>query len=230
VTGKVPELWNPVTGERRALPEYSTQGERTTVPLRFEAEQSFFVVFREAAGRTPAAGGRNFVATTPVQDLAGPWKVAFDPKWGGPKEPVAFAQLTDWSKHPEPGIKYYSGTATYACGFEISDLRSEMHLDLGKVEVLAAVRLNGRDLGTVWCAPWRVDISSAVKPGANELKITVANLWPNRLIGDAALPAEKRLSWTTRNPFKPTSPLHPSGLLGPVRLLAGEHRVLRGPE
>jgi hypothetical protein len=98
-------------------------------------------------------------------------------------------------------------------------------LDLGKVEVMAAVRLNGRDLGTVWCAPWRVDISSAVKPGVNELEITVANLWSNRLIADAALPPEQRRTWTSRNPYKPDSTLQPSGLLGPVRLLAAEREV-----
>ena len=83
---------------------------------------------------------------------------------------------------------------------------------------MARVRLNGRDLGVVWCAPWRVDVTDALKPGANVLEITVANLWINRLIGDAALPPEKRHTWTTQNPFKPDSALLESGLLGPVSL------------
>ena len=224
VTGKMPELWDPVTGKSRPLPEFSAQGGRTAVRLRFEAEQSFFIVFREETRRAPS-GGRNFADAKMLAEVAGPWKVAFDPKWGGPQEPVAFARLTDWSKQAEPGIRYYSGVATYSGKFEIAGLRSEIFLDLGKVEVMAAVRLNGRDLGTVWCAPWRVDISSAVKPGVNELEITVANLWSNRLIADAALPPEQRRTWTSRNPYKPDSTLQPSGLLGPVRLLAAEREV-----
>ena len=221
VGGKIPMLWDPVSGERRPLPEFTTQAGRTTVPLHFEAEQSFFIVFQAGAGRRPA-GEHNFAATKPVLTVNGPWEVAFDPKWGGP-EKITFAALDDWSKRSEPGIKFYSGLAVYRQRFELSaaavaDRARSLWLDLGVVKNLARVRLNGRDLGDLWCAPWRVDVSAAVRSGANELEITVANLWPNRLIGDAALPAEKRLAWTTRNPFKPDVPLLESGLLGPVTL------------
>jgi hypothetical protein len=220
VKGKLPELWDPLTGEQRPLPEFAPKGDRTVVPLRFAPEQSYFIVFRDGPG--PAAGaGRNFPEWRGVTELGGPWQVAFDPKWGGP-EKITFAALDDWSRRPEPGIKHYSGTATYSCGFEISDLRSQLFLDLGKVAVMAAVRLNGRDLGAVWCAPWRVDLSSALRPGTNQLEITVANLWPNRLIGDAGLPENQRRTWTSRNPFKPDATLLESGLLGPVRVLARE--------
>jgi hypothetical protein len=95
----------------------------------------------------------------------------------------------------------------------------EYFLDLGVVKNLARVSLNGRDLGVVWCSPWRVDVSGAIKPGVNNLTIEVANLWPNRLIGDQSLPPEKRFTWTTLNPYQKNSPLLPSGLLGPVVLL-----------
>jgi hypothetical protein len=98
-------------------------------------------------------------------------------------------------------------------------------LDLGAVKNLAQVRLNGRDLGVVWCAPWRVDITGAVKATDNQLEITVVNLWPNRLIGDQLLPADKRLTWTTWNPFKKDTPLLESGLLGPVSLWAGKPQI-----
>jgi hypothetical protein len=146
----------------------------------------------------------------------------FDPKWGGPGT-VEFPTLVDWTTRPEDGIRHYSGIATYRKTFDlpqsaIRNLQPAFLLDLGVVKNLARVRLNGRDLGIVWCAPWRVDITGAVKSGGNELEIAVANLWPNRLIGDQSLPPEKRLTWTTWNPFKKDSPLLESGLLGPVTI------------
>jgi hypothetical protein len=106
-----PELWNTVTGERRALPQFERKDGTTTIPMEFDAFQSFFVVFGK--GQAPAlANGKNFAETTPMQEISGAWEVAFDPKWGGP-EKVTFDALQDWSKRPEDGIKYYSGIATY---------------------------------------------------------------------------------------------------------------------
>ena len=136
-----------------------------------------------------------------------------------------FQILEDWTKRPEDGIKFYSGTAVYRKTFDLpaagSGSQSEMrksYLDLGVVKNLAQVRLNGRDLGTVWCAPWRVEITGAVKASDNRLEIAVVNLWPNRLIGDQSLPPDKRLTWTTWNPFKKDTPLLESGLRGPVTI------------
>jgi hypothetical protein len=151
--------------------------------------------------------------------LSGPWEVAFDPKWGGP-EHVTFATLEDWSRRPEDGIRFYSGTAVYRRTFDAPKLQrgQRMFLDLGAVKSLARVRLNGHDLGVVWCAPWRVEISRRVKASGNHLEVAVANLWPNRLIGDQSRPAEQRVAWTTWNPFQKDSPLLESGLLGPVTL------------
>jgi len=223
VAGKAPELWDPLTGARRDLPAFAAKDGRTAVPMRFEPAQSFFVIFRKPPGKNRAAG-RNFPSANRAGELAGPWEVAFDPKWGGP-EKVTFQTLDDWSKRPEDGIKYYSGTAVYRKVFDLPpQVRSQksegggLYLDLGVVKNLAQVRLNGRDLGVVWCAPWRVEITGAVKATDNQLEITVVNLWPNRLIGDQWLPAEKRLTWTTWNPFTKDTPLLESGLLGPVTL------------
>ncbi|MGD0536618.1 MAG: glycosyl hydrolase [Verrucomicrobiota bacterium] len=218
VNGKTPELWDPLTGERRALPEFTAKARRTTVPIRFEPAQSFFVVFNQRA-MTSRKNSRNFAELKPVAGLDGPWEVAFDPRWGGP-EKVTFASLEDWTKRPEEGIKFYSGMATYRKTFDApaGPVGRRCYLELGVVKNLARVRLNGRDLGILWCAPWRVEIARALKPTRNRLEITVANLWPNRLIGDQLLPPERRLTSTTWNPFTKDSPLLESGLRGPVTI------------
>jgi hypothetical protein len=156
-----------------------------------------------------------------------PWEVSFDPKWGGP-EKVAFAQLDDWSKRPEPGIKFYSGKAVYKTTFDCAAdfTKSRCYLALGTVKNMAAIKLNGRDLGVAWCDPWRVEIPNGVLlEHGNKLEVTVANLWINRLIGDSQLPQDKRLTWTTYNPFHPDSPLQESGLLGPVTVQMEEERT-----
>jgi len=229
VTGKAPELWDPLSGERRDLPQFTTNDGRTTVPMRFQPAQSFFVLFRKPTTQTPATV-RNFPDFVQRAELSGPWEVAFDPRWGGP-ESVTFQKLEDWSRRPEEGIKFYSGTATYRKAFDApqgSD-RERHFLDLGVVRNLAQVRLNGRVLGVVWCAPWRVDVTGALKAKDNQLEITVANLWPNRLIGDQALPPERRLTSTTWNPFKADSPLLESGLLGPVTIQSVAGGATRKP-
>jgi hypothetical protein len=223
--GGQPELWDPVGGERRSLPQYQREDGRTTVPMQFEPRGSFFVVFPrgESSGNCESsAGGANFPKATSVATLEGPWEVSFDPKWGGP-ERVAFDALQDWSGRQEEGIKYYSGIATYRKSFErLAGLpaHSKIYLDLGTVHEIARVRLNGEDLGVVWCAPWRVEITQALKAGANHLEIEVANLWPNRLIGDATKPKEERITGTTANPYNAASALLPSGLLRPVTVQA----------
>ena len=221
VAGRQPELWDPITGATRTLPQFTDRDGRTTIPMRFEAAQSFFVVFRTPI-KASAATAQNFSIPIPVFSLNGSWDVSFDPRWGGP-EKSTFDALGDWSQRTEPGIKYYSGKALYRKTFEFPDKLptsgQKYIFDLGAVKNLARVRLNGLDLGVVWCAPWRVDASSALVKGTNRLEIEVANLWPNRLIGDLSLPENQRIAWTTRNPYQKDSPLLPSGLLGPVTVL-----------
>ena len=218
VTGKVPELWNPVIGERRALTDFTSRNGRITIPLRFEPHQSWFVVFRRASRGVRRAP--NFPTLASVGQVNGPWQVSFNPKFGGPAQ-TTFPTLSDWSQNSQEGIRYYSGKAVYRHTFQVPAARpgAPMYLDLGEVKNLANVRLNGRDMGTLWTAPWRVDVSSALRPGANQLEITVANLWPNRLIGDKTVPEERRFTSTTWNPFSPNDALLPSGLMGPVRLM-----------
>jgi hypothetical protein len=199
VTGKRPELWNAVSGEIRNLDEFRFAGGRTSVPLRFEPHQSFFIVFRKrAAGAKPAQ--RDFPLQEKVAEIGGPWDVMFDPDLGGPGK-IMFETLDDWTRRPEDGIRYYSGPATYRIVFDLpanADVseptkdrgRRRLRLDLGIVKNIARLMLNGRDLGVVWCSPWQVDITASVKASGNRLEITVANLWVNRLIGDEQLPPD----------------------------------------
>ncbi len=242
VAGKQPELWDAVTGSIRDLPDYRDDNGRTVVPLQFAPRQSWFVVFRKHSAEGRGEGERhNFSDLATVTEIVKPWQVSFDPKWfypdNGTGGKVRFDQLEDWSKRGEEAIRHYSGTATYRTTFEFQaeDSQSPAYLDLGVVQNVARVRLNGHDLGVVWTAPWRVEITAAVKPGTNDLEIDVANLWPNRLIGDATLPEDKRLTVTNVRTYdtmtsgtygcpkceerqkadKPAA-LLPAGLLGPV--------------
>jgi len=222
-----PELWDPVTGTSRPLPQFKQDKGITTIPLQFVAHQSFFVVFprKVSAKEQSSAGTVNFPKTSMLSELQGVWEVRFEPKWGGP-EKITFDTLYDWSKSDDDGIKYYSGISTYYKSFVLPEsltTDSPIYLSIGKVHELARIRLNGKDLEVIWCAPWQVDISSALKAGDNYLEIDVANLWPNRLIGDAALPQQQQLTWTILdNPYKADHTLLPSGLLGPVKILKME--------
>ena len=225
VNGKQPELWDAVTGKIRDLPDFREENGRAAVPLAFAPRESFFVVFRKDADAGSSTNAKNFPELKPVVEISGPWELSFDPEWGGP-ESVVFEKLEDWTKRPEPGIRFYSGTATYRKTFDLPEARPDsmgpLYLELGVINDLATVRLNGQDLGVVWTAPWRVEITDAVKPTGNRLEIDVVNLWPNRLIGDAALPPEERLTITNATAHTKDSPLLPSGLLGPVRIQLGE--------
>lgn len=239
----LPELWDAVRGTRITGIQFKLEQSHIVLDLCLDAFQSVFVVLHE---RQPAADylktERAPAATTsapklwqaPAQklfkqvlELNEKWEVAFDPEWGGP-EKTEFARLQDWSQHMDPKIKYYSGKAWYKKRFDMpvalkkepgdTDVRKLFFIDLGSVKDIATVKLNGVDLGIVWTAPWRVDISSAVKAKDNILEVEVINQWPNRLIGDAALPKAKRRT-STNIEFKPSDPLLPSGLLGPVTVL-----------
>lgn len=221
VSGKQPELWDPVTGGMRDATAFQQEDNRTLVPLEFDPCGSVFVVFRRPIPMTlSGTTTSNYPGTSLLATLSGPWTVNFNPKWGGPEQAV-FAELVDWTNSPEPGIKYYSGTAVYHKQFDLpaASANGRLILDLGEVDDLASVRLNGKDLGVLWTKPARVEIGAAAKAGKNDLEIAVVNLWPNRLIRDESLPKEQRLTETNVHKFGPASPLLPSGLIGPVRLL-----------
>jgi len=223
VSGKAPELWNAVTGEHQFAAAYEEKDGRTIVPLDFAPCGSWFVVFRQTAARHPATAKRNTPMFSVVQAISGPWTVHFDPKWGGP-DSAQFDSLVSWTTRPEPGIRFYSGKATYEKTFEIPKAESgkqkaEIWLDLGNVRELAQVKVNGKSCGVTWSPPFRVDITGAVKPGTNKLEIAVVNFWPNRIIGDASLPPDQRLTQTNIRDLTANTQLMESGLFGPVQVL-----------
>lgn len=241
-----PEVWDPASGEIRELPNFRRQGEQVSVPLRLDPCGSLFVVFR---GSREPAGGENWPRLEEVQTVPGPWQVSFPSGLGAPPS-ATLNRLASLSENAEPGIRFFSGTATYAASFSVPDSLltvPSLGLDLGDVQVIARVKLNGEDLGLLWKPPFQVNIRHAVKPGENRLEVQVATLWPNRMIGDAELPDDidwKResrrgaypLHWpdwllkgtprpsgriafcTRKDVYSARDPLIPSGLLGPVRI------------
>lgn len=163
-------------------------------------------------------------------EVPGPWQVRFAPGGGAPGE-IAFDRLLDWTQHPDAGIRHYSGRATYRTRLDLPATSfpppgSRLILDLGNVRDLAVVRLNGRDLGTLWMAPWCVDLTPAARPGANDLEVDVINVWNNRLVGDAALPADRRQTFLLAPTVPPSAPLLPAGWLGPVHWTVQRQVVL----
>ncbi|HEY1201688.1 MAG TPA: glycosyl hydrolase, partial [Niastella sp.] len=218
VTGKTPELWDATIGEAGKIAGYKVEGDHTKIELLFAPFQSWFIIFRKPDVKdkytTPVT---NLLRPmTPVQELGGAWTVHFDTEWGGPAS-IQFDKLEDWTQRPEENIKYYSGKARYVKHFDIPNFQKGKlyHLDLGVVKNIAEITLNGRKLGILWTAPWRVPARGLLKSTGNVLEIVVVNCWPNRLIGDAALPPQKRLT-RTNIVFKKDAPLMSSGLLGPV--------------
>jgi hypothetical protein len=223
VSARAPELWDAVSGQRRFAPAYQEWDGRITLQLDFAPCGSWFVVFRQPASAHPAIAQSNTPQFESRGELDGPWTVRFDPKWGEPAS-VQFAELTSWPKRPEPGIKFFSGTATYAKTFDLPaalrDSAQPLWLDLGNLRELAEVRLNGKSLGILWTPPFRVDITDVVKATGNQLEVGVVNFWPNRIIGDQSLPENERRTRTNVRKLTKDTPLMESGLLGPVRLMS----------
>ena len=290
VAGKMPEIWNPLTGEITRAGAWKADAHSTRVTLPLEPKGALFVVFRKAAPASAArftalqkgttasawlpqltandngaqllawnngdyqlADAAGAIKVVKVEDLLqpltlnNPWTVNFTPGLGAPDQ-IKMPQLEDWTKNTNAGVRYYSGTATYRTNLNLTTdflkNASRVELDLGRVEVLAQVIVNGHDLGVVWTKPFRADISGAVKAGDNAIEIRVTNLWPNRLIGDEECPSDvqwegKHLkdwpSWLINNQPRPSSlrrtfatwkhydkgdALLPSGLLGPVQVRA----------
>jgi hypothetical protein len=235
-------------------PETLSLGEEPVLPLKRIAEikrdeRGKLLLEAWEAGRYEielASGGKKALTVSQIPasvQITGPWNVQFGVSNGAA---LMLPELVDWSKHPEPSVKYFSGPATYEKEISLApDLFTESRrvwLDLGEVAVMAQVEVNGQDFGILWKRPFAVDITRAVRPGQNRIKIRVVNLWVNRLIGDEQLPEDSernadgtlkawpswliakqpsptgRRTFTSWRLWKKDSPLQKSGLLGPVTI------------
>jgi hypothetical protein len=220
VSGKQPELWDPITGEITTADAFKQANGLTTIPMEFDPYGSSFVFFRKSIPVTKQGTERsNYPVMDLVKEVCGPWQVGFDQAWGGPA-PVKFDKLTDWTQHSNEGIKYYSGKATYVNTFEFKPVSGKRYwLQLNQVvdAGIASVKLNSKDIGITWTTPFRLEMTDALKAGQNQLQITVVNTWRNRLIGDRGKKQKERFTKTNikiRDDWK----LRTSGLLGPVEI------------
>ncbi len=216
VTGRRPELWDAATGTASAI-GYTVRSGQTVIPMTLRPYQSGYIVFRQPDEGGPAL--RN-VAPPAVKniELTGPWALSFQTGRGAPAQ-IVLPHLIDWSRDSSPGVRYFSGIGTYRHELTVpgSALKpgKALMLDLGDVRDVAEVIVNGRSAGTLWKPPYRLNIAGAVKAGKNDIEIRVANLWVNRLIGDAQ-PGAVPITFTTLKTYTASAPLRSSGLLGPV--------------
>jgi hypothetical protein len=224
VTGKEAELWYPETG-KTAPASYRSSGGRTTVPLRLQPEEAVFVVFRKPA--TAASRSLPVPAETSLGSVEGAWEVGFQADRGAPQK-LTFSQLGSFTDHADAGVKYFSGTATYTKSIDAPAAwfqpGARLWLDLGDVKNLAEVSVNGQALGIVWKKPFRVDVTTALKRGQNTLEVKVTNLWVNRLVGDQQPGVTRKYTYTAQQFYRADSPLLPSGLIGPVRVVSAAAR------
>jgi hypothetical protein len=223
VTGKLPQLWHANTGETEPV-SYTIVNGLTTISLHLDAQESVFVVFEQLASNRQSEIARP--ERTLVATITGPWRVNFPSDLGAPAM-IQLTRLESWTEHENEGVKYFSGTASYTRSILATKswLRpgTKLILDLGEVRDIAEVSVNGQSLGILWKAPYQVDITQALKPGTNQLVVSVTNQWTNRIAGDRILPAGRKvLSSSGFNGFSegPTPPLPVSGLLGPVTINA----------
>ena len=261
-TGKQVQIWRPMDGTMdevagsapgttTRMPDrsgnrkpgiepaaYVDQPGFTTVSLDLAERESVFVVLRDAVPAQAAEWVASATAETTLATIQGPWTLSFPPNWGAPAS-VEMPDLISWTASSDPGVKYFSGTATYSKMIRAS--RSwfrpgqQVFLDLDKVRDIAEVSVNGKPVGMVWAPPYRLNVTAELKHGANEIEIKVTNEWTNRIVGDRLAPPEKRVlppaGAVPRGGgafFGPREPAE-SGLLGSVKLVAERSEQNQGP-
>jgi hypothetical protein len=215
VIGLHPQIWDPESGVMENVKTQRMANNVIEIPFRLEGHRSVILVFRR--NRVDQTADLSLVTDMPVsKELNEAWHVSF--RGGGRSiKDTLLSTLRSWADIDDPMIKSYSGTATYTQNIELnSALKGKVILDLGTVDNLASLKVNGKSLGTRWKRPYAFDISGLLHSGKNTVEVSVTNLWVNRLITDSGLPEDKRVAWATYNPYKPTDKLVPSGLLGPV--------------
>ena len=186
-----------------------------------EPNDALFIVFKDKA--TKASVELPAVNVKELATITGEWNIDFQKDRGAPAS-IKVSELKSWSDNADAGIKYFSGTGTYTktitAPAEWFTKNAALWLNLGDVKNLAEVVVNGKSLGILWKKPFHIDISSAIKPGANTVAVKVTNLWVNRLIGDAQPGVTNKITYTTIPFYQANSKLLPSGLLGPVQIIS----------
>jgi hypothetical protein len=220
VDGRAAEIWHPETGRIEQV-SYTIENGITKAPLHLESGDAVFVVFRIKTKETSRTINRP--TEKQLTEITGPWNVSFQANRGAPAQ-VILATLTPWNESTDKGVKYFSGTGTYTKTIQAPKEwfkeGTQLWLDLGIVQNLAEVIINGKSLGIVWKRPFRVDATKDLKQGDNTVEIKVTNLWVNRLIGDVQPGVKTKITYTTMPFYQADSPLKPSGLLGPVQVLS----------
>lgn len=218
VTGRVPELWDADSG-RTAAVSYDMDDRATRIPLTLGRDDALFVLLRRPTAQRSARIATPRRETIATLDKG--WRLRFEQRPGAPTG-ERMTGLTSWALSDDPATRYFSGVGSYDNSLTLPQEwkrgAGRLELDLGSVADVAEVMVNGQRAGVAWKAPYRVDVTDFVKPGRNALSVRVANLWVNRLIGDA-LPGAKPQAFTTGPTYAPDAPLRPSGLLGPVALI-----------
>jgi len=228
--GKTPELWNILTGEIAPAEDADTRlGELVSLTLRLAPYGSVFVVFR--SGHASSSPRPTDGISEKSIDLNGPWQLRFQTDRGAPVGEQKVTELRSWSESSVPGIRYFSGNATYTTHFNNTErMGGRTLLHLMDVREIARVRVNGEYAGTIWAKPFELRIDRWLKSGDNKLEIEVTNLWPNRIIGDLQQGAAVHYTKTNITKYKLDSPLLPSGLIGPVSLVYSNRSKLTARE
>ena len=221
IHGRKPECWNPVTGEINADIPYEQKSHRTEVTLTLAPNESVFIVYpaEEDDKETSEKERKEKKDSVKESSETGLEATEYTVTFTANGKTIQRQELFDWSKEEDEQIRYYSGTAVYKTTFRWKSKVKEgqqVYLNLGKVCDLATVRVNGIDCGTIWTAPYRADITAALKKGVNELEIEVTNTWANALKGADEGKAPFDGIWTNAKYRRAENALLPAGLLGPL--------------
>jgi hypothetical protein len=218
VVGRAPQIWRADDASIRDV-SFTRETGITEIPINLAPRDAFFVVFERPTAATSHAMPK--LSRDTFLNVVGPWDLQI-PRADAEPIRTSLDELVSWTHIDREEIRYFSGVATYTTTFEAAGdprMGERFILDLGSVSNVARVSVNGRDMGVVWKTPFELDVTAAMRTGENTLTVEVANLWPNRFIGDKQPNAPHRSVFGTRDTFTAASPLLPSGLLGPVRLI-----------
>ena len=229
-------LWNPVTGEKRLLDKKDLE-ERTAIRLAMAPRESYFIILSKenpkgmsddaknqlvVGSKTMSATRDKVVQKHLVPMTLSAWTVQFDDKQGGPTEPQTLSRLADWTQSKDPRIKYFSGTAICQSTLKLGkfDKQHAYRMNVPLLNTVAEVIVNGKSAGTIWCSPYKIDVTGLLRRGTNQIELRIANCLWNRLVGDVHVPEAERIYQQNYPLAKSDDALKPSGLNGEITIEA----------